>query len=47
MSCSLHVNVCLSDDDDLSIDEEDVVFDVCRVKRIFTSYNCLVDSRLK
>ena len=38
MSCSLHVNVCLSDDDDLSIDEEDVVFDFCRVKRMANFY---------
>lgn len=32
MSCSLHVNVCLSDDDDddLSLDEKDVVFDFCK-----------------
>ena len=36
MSCSLHVNVCLSDgdDDDFSLDEEDVVFDFCRVKKM-------------
>ena len=40
MSCSLHVNVCLSDgdDDDLSLDEEDVVFDFCRVKRMANFY---------
>ena len=40
MSCSLHVNDCLSDDDDddLSLDEEDVVFDFCRVKRMANFY---------
>lgn len=39
MSCSLHVNVCLSDDDDdLSLDEEDVVFDFCRVKKMANFY---------
>lgn len=42
MSWSLHVNVCLSDDDDddddLSLDEEDVVFDFCRVKRMANFY---------
>jgi len=40
MSCSLHVNVCLSDgdDDDLSLDEKGVVFDFCRVKRIANFY---------
>lgn len=50
MSCSLHVNVRLSDDDDdFSLDEEDVVFDFCRVKRRtdFICYNCFVGSRLK
>lgn len=40
MSCSLHVNVCLSDgdDDDFSLDEEDVVFDFCRVKKTANFY---------
>ena len=42
MSCSLHVNVCLSDDDDddddLSLDEEDIVFDFCRVKKMANFY---------
>ena len=40
MSCSLHVNVCLSDgdDDDLSLDEDDVVFDFCRVKKMANFY---------
>ena len=40
MSCSLHVNVCLSDgdDDDFSLDEEDVVFDFCRVKKMANFY---------
>lgn len=40
MSCSLHVNVCLSDDDDddLPLDKEDVAFDFCRVKTMANFY---------
>ena len=50
MSCSLHVNVCLSDDDDdddLSLNEEDIVFDFCRVKKMANFYLLQLSRRFK